>query len=58
MKHYSRNTSLGAVFAEWFIRNKRDLLKKVVFEKSDINCVDVLPTITNNVIIEYILLQN
>ena len=46
IKLYSRNTSLGAVFAERFNRTIRDLLKKVVFEKSDGNWIDVLPTIT------------
>ena len=43
---YSRNTSYGAVFAERFNRTVRDLLKKLVFEKSDGNWIDVLPTIT------------
>ena len=46
IKLYSRNTSLGAVFAERFNRTIRDLLKKVVFEKGDGNWIDVLPTIT------------
>ena len=46
IKVYSRNTSLGAVFAERFNRTIRDLLKKVVFEKGDGNWIDVLPTIT------------
>ena len=43
---YSRNTSLGSVFAERFNRTIRDLLKKIVFEKCDGNWIDVLPTIT------------
>ena len=46
IKIYSRNSSLGAVFAERFNRTIRDLLKKVVFEKSDANWIDVLPKIT------------
>ena len=46
IKLYSRNTSLGAVFAERFNRTIRDLLKKVVFEKSDANWIDVISTIT------------
>ena len=46
IKLYSRNTSLGAVFAERFNRTIRDLLKKVVFENGDGNWIDVLPTIT------------
>ena len=47
IKLYSRNTSLGAVFAERFNRTIRDLLKKIVFERGDANWIDVLPTITN-----------
>ena len=46
IKLYSRNTSLGAVFAERFNRTIRDLLKKIVFENGDANWIDVLPTIT------------
>ena len=46
IKLYSRNTSLGAVFAERFNRTIRDLLKKIVFERGDANWIDVLPTIT------------
>ena len=46
IKLYSRNTSLGAVFAERFNRTIRDLLKKPVFEKGDGNWIDVLQTIT------------
>ena len=45
-KHYSRNTSPGAVFAERFNRTIRDLLKKVVFERLNANWIDVLSTIT------------
>ena len=46
IKLYSRNTSLGAVFAERFNRTIRDLLKRPVFEKGDGNWVDILQTIT------------
>ena len=42
IEHYSRNTDLGAVFAE---RTIRDLLKRPVSEKSDGYWVDVLPII-------------
>ena len=46
IKLYSRNSSVGAVFAERFNRTIRDLLKRPVFEKSDGNWIDVLQTIT------------
>ena len=46
IKLYSRNTSLGAVFAERFNRTIRDLLKRPVFEKGDGNWIDILPVIT------------
>ena len=46
IKLYSRNTSIGAVFAERFNRTIRDLLKKIVFEKGDGNWIDILQTIT------------
>ena len=46
IKHYSRNSSYGAVFAERFNRTIRDLLKKVVFEHGDANWIDVLQSIT------------
>ena len=46
IKLYSRNTHLGAVFAERFNKSIRDLLKKVVFEHGDANWIDVLPIIT------------
>ena len=46
IKLYSRNTELGAVFAERFNRTIRDLLKQIVFEQGDGNWIDVLPTIT------------
>ena len=46
IKLYSRDTSVGAVFAERFNRTIRDLLKRPVFEKVDRNWIDVLHTIT------------
>ena len=46
IKRYSRNTALGAVFAERFNHTIRDLLKKLVFEKGDGNWIDILQTIT------------
>ena len=46
IKLYSRNSSLGAVFAERFNRTIRDLLKKIVFEQGDAKWIDILPTIT------------
>ena len=46
IKIYSRNTSLGAVFAERFLLTTRNLPKRPVFEKGDGNWIDVLPTIT------------
>ena len=46
IKLYSRNTSLGAVFAKRFNRTIRDILKRPVFENGDGNWIDVLPTIT------------
>ena len=46
IKLYSRNSSLGAVFAERFNRTIRDLFKRPVFEKGDGKWIDILPTIT------------
>ena len=46
IKLYSRNTSLGAVFAERFNPTIRDILKKIVFEQGDAKWIDILPTIT------------
>ena len=46
IKLYSRNSSIGAVFAERFNRTIRKLLKKLVFENGDGNWIDILPTIT------------
>ena len=47
IKLYSRNSYLGAVFAERFNKTIRDLLKRPVFEKGDGNWIDILPTIMN-----------
>ena len=46
IKLYSRNSSLGAVFAERFNSTIRDFLKKIVFEQGDAKWIDVLPTKT------------
>ena len=46
IKHYTRNRSLGAVFAKTFNRTNRHLLKRPVFEKIEINWIDVLSVIT------------
>ena len=46
IKLYSRNTSLGAVFAERYNHTIRDLPKRPVFEKDDGDCVDILSKIT------------
>ena len=46
IKLYSRNSSVGAVFAERFNPTTRDLLKRPVFEKCDGNWIDMLPKIT------------
>ena len=46
IKNYSRNTSVGAAFAERFNRTIRDLLKGPVFENGYGNWIDVLPAIT------------
>ena len=45
-KQYSRNTSLGVVFAERFNLTIGNLLKRPVFEKGDGNWIIVLPTKT------------
>ena len=54
----SRNTSLGAVFAERFNLTVRNLLKRPVFEIGDGNWIDVLPKITKKIIIKFIHLLN
>ena len=45
IKLYVRNTSYGAGCAERYNRTIRDLLKRLVFERSDANWIDVLPKI-------------
>ena len=45
IERYSRNTSLGAVFAERFNRTIIDLLRKLLVEKGESNWADVLPTL-------------
>ena len=46
IKHYSRNTYIGGIFAEKFNLAIRNLLKRLVFEKGDGELIDVLHTIT------------
>ena len=46
IKLYSRNSSVGAAFAERYNLTIRNLLKRPVFEKGDGNWIDILPTIT------------
>ena len=46
IKLYSRNSSVGAVFAERFNRTIRDLLKRPVFEKGESKGIDILPILT------------
>ena len=41
---------MGAVFAEKFNRTNRDLLRKPVFEKGDGYWLDILPTVTKEII--------
>ena len=48
IKHYSRNTFIGVVFAERFNRTFRNLLKRFVFERSYGNWIDILPTKTKH----------
>ena len=45
IKRYSRNTALGAVFAERFNRTIRNLLKKPVFLKGNADWLSELPSI-------------
>ena len=59
IKHYSRKSPFGAVFAETFNRTTRDLLKRPIFEKGDGICIVVLPAKTkqfNNKILSWIML--
>ena len=46
IRHFSRNTYLGAVFEERFNRTIRNLLERPVFEKCDCHCIDILLKIT------------
>ena len=46
IKHYSRNTSLGAVFAERINLTIKNLRKRTVFEKGDGKWIDTIPKIT------------
>ena len=46
IQRYSRNTVLGAVFAERFNRTIRNLLKKPVFEKGNADWLSELPSVT------------
>ena len=50
IKIYSRKISPGAVFAERLNRTVTELLKRHVFERSDGDWIDVLPTITKQYI--------
>ena len=45
IKRYSRNTALGAVFAERFNRTIRNRLKKPVFEKGIADWLSELPSV-------------
>ena len=58
IKRYSRDTSLGAVFAERFNLTVRNLLKRHVFEKRDANWMDVLPQKRNKMLTEFFILLN
>ena len=46
IKPYSRNSSIGAVFAGRLNKSKGNLPKKFVFERGAANWIDALPTIT------------
>ena len=46
IKLYSGSTSVGAVFAEHFIRTIGDFLRRLVFERGDGKWIDVIPKIT------------
>ena len=58
IKSYSRNTCLGAVFAESYNRIGRYLLKRPVFQSGNGNWVMYYPQYRNIVKIEFILLPN
>ena len=53
IKRYSRNTALGAVFAERFRRTLRNLLKKPVFLAGNADWFSELPSFLNNIIIQF-----
>ena len=46
IRHHSRNTNAGVVIAKRFNFTFRNLLKRVVFEKSDRTWFKILPIIT------------
>ena len=46
IKPYSRNSSIGALFAERLNKSMRNLLKKFAFDRRVANWIDALPTIT------------
>ena len=46
IKPYSRNSSIGAVFAECLNKSMGNLPEKFVFERGDANWIDALPTLT------------
>ena len=46
IEKYSRDTFLGAVFAEKFNHTIKDFLERPFFDKGDGKRIDVLPTIT------------
>ena len=48
IRRYSRNTALGAVFAERFNRTIRNLLIRPVFEKGKASWIDELPSVIKN----------
>ena len=48
IKHHSRNTSSGVLFAKKFNLTIRNLFKRPVFEKGDGKWTDVLSTITKH----------
>ena len=58
INHSSRNTSLGAVFAERFTKSVRNFFKKPVFVKEMVIGLIINPQEQNDKIIEFILLLN
>ena len=57
-RHYSRNTSPGAVFAERLNRSLRDLLKGPIVKRVMVIGLMYYPQKRNNIITEYILPLN